>query len=281
MRCAWQAYINLLPHWMREKVDTLGKTSLQELRLRVDRPPELITGEDRYYLDRTVSSEDISYCVNSASQYSPWSSSSISNGYITASGGHRIGICGDMAVINGKNSTITNLTSLCIRVARDYPGIGKEAAAMNGSLLIIGSPGSGKTTLMRDIIRQKSNGDKTVGVVDERRELFPAADRSFSFSVGMHTDVLSGCSKQKGIEMLMRTMSPDWIAVDEITAEEDTEALIRACWCGVSMLATAHAANLQDLLSRPVYQPLVQSGVFETILVMKPDKSWTAERIPS
>lgn len=280
MKCAWKSYINVLPHWMREQVDSLGRDRLQELRLRIGRPPELICMDGIRYLDRFVSMDDLSYCVNAASQYSPWASATIANGYITAPGGHRLGICGDVAVIDGKISTITNISSLCIRVARDFPGVGLRASGLTGSTLIIGSPGRGKTTLLRDLIRQKSNSDSgAVAVVDERRELFPFVDGQFAFYPGSRTEVLSGCSKGAGTEILIRTMNPKWIAVDEITAVEDCEALIHAGWCGVSILATAHGNDLQDFLSRPVYKALCQCNLFENVIIMKPDKSWVLERV--
>lgn len=280
MKCAWQSYLNLLPQWMRSQVDKLGSEKLLELRLRLGRPPELVTCTDSRYLERNIYAEDLSYCVNAASQYSPWSANTIANGYITASGGHRIGVCGDIAMISGKISTITHISSLCLRVARDFPGIGFQASEIQGNLLIIGSPGRGKTTLLRDLIRQKSNSGKgAVAVVDERREIFPTVNGAFTFSPGIRTEVLSGCSKSAGIEMLIRTMNPNWVAVDEITAAEDCQALIHACWCGVSLLATAHAENLQDFAHRPVYKPLIHSGIFNNILVMQPDKSWKMERM--
>lgn len=280
MKCAWQAYLNLLPQWMRKDVDNLGKNTLQELRLRIGRPPELVLKDGSRYLDKIVSSDDLSYCVNAASHYSPWASSTISSGYITAQGGHRVGICGDIVASNGEIRTIKNVTSLCIRVARDFPGIGLQASKINGNVLIIGEPGSGKTTLLRDIIRQKSNeGKGAVAVVDERKELLPLAGALFCFPPGNATEVLSGCSKSAGIEMLIRTMNPRWIAVDEITAEADCMAMIHAGWCGVSLLATAHAKSARDFMHRPVYAPLVSSKLFETIIVMQPDKSWKLERV--
>lgn len=280
MKCAWQSYLNILPNWMRNQVDMLSNETLQEIRLRLGRPPELVTVCGRKYLEKSVVCEDLSYCVNVASQYSPWTASTISSGFITISGGHRVGVCGDVTLVNGNVGTVRHISSLCLRVARDFPGISLQVARIQGNILIIGSPGRGKTTFLRDLIRQKSNvGNGSVAVVDERRELFPLVGNSFVFSTGSHTDVLSGCGKPAGIERLIRTMNPMWIAVDEITAIEDCQALIHACWCGVSLLATAHAEDLRDLMSRPVYKPLIQARIFENIIIMQPDKTWKMERM--
>lgn len=280
MKCAWQAFINLLPVWMRESVDKQGKENLQELRLRLNSPPEQITKNGSYWLDRCVSAEDLHFCVNLASRYSPWAAGTTSRGFITAPGGHRIGLCGSAVTEDGCVSGISNLTSLCLRVARDFPGIAEKAAVYNGSVLIIGKPGSGKTTLLRDFVRQRSNNDNgCVAVVDERREIFPQTHNQFCFSVGRHTDILSGCHKKQGIEAVLRSMGPDTIAVDEITASEDCEALIHAGWCGVKLIATAHAGCRQDLFDRPVYQPIIRSGIFDTLIVMNADKSWRVERM--
>jgi stage III sporulation protein AA len=134
--------------------------------------------------------------------------------------------------------------------------------------------------LLRDLIRQKSNqGSGCIAVVDEREEIFPYVHNQPCFSLGKHTDVLSGCSKTQGIEIVLRNMGPDIIAVDEITAAEDCAALLHAGWCGVRLLATAHAGSLKDLLSRPVYQPIIKSCIFDTVLIMNADKTWTAERV--
>jgi stage III sporulation protein AA len=122
-------------------------------------------------------------------------------------------------------------------------------------------------------------GPGSVGVVDERGELFPSFQGASCFPPGSRTDVLTGAPKGQGIEMLLRTMNPTTIAVDEITAAEDCISLLHALWCGVDMLATAHAGSIRDLLKRPVYKPLVDSRVFSTVLVMQPDKTWREERI--
>ena len=169
---------------------------------------------------------------------------------------------------------IRNLSSLCIRVARDFPGIAARAAGIKGNILVIGSPGSGKTTLLRDLIRQISDSGQTVTVVDERGELFPTG-----FEQGRRTDVLTGCSKAQGLDMALRTMGPSCIAVDEITAQSDCQALQECGWCGVRLLATAHASDLNDLKSRPVYRPLLESCIFENVLVLQRDKTWHTERM--
>ena len=217
------------------------------------------------------------HCINTASRYSPWCASTVSQGFITSLGGHRIGLCGEVVIKNGKAEGIRSVSSLCIRIARDIPGIAAGAADDQSSVLIIGPPGSGKTTLLRDLIRRRSEtGRGCVAVVDERGELFPAGN---VFDRGERTDVLTGCDKGTGIDMVLRTMGPSCIAVDEITSERDCQAMIRAGWCGVSMLATAHASSKKDLSNRLVYQPLVRSGIFETMLVMQRDKSWRKERM--
>ena len=273
MMCAWKALLGILPPWLRQEADRLGRESLQELRLRINAPPELVMAGGAQWLSREVTGEDLNFCINTASRYSPWAASTMAQGYITAPGGHRLGLCGEAACRDGAVTSIRTVRSLNIRVARDFPGIGKRAAGCPCSILILGAPGWGKTTLLRDIARQIAE-QETVAVVDERGELFPEG-----FARGKRMDVLTGCPKPAGMEMVLRTMGPTCIAVDEITAAADTQALLQAVGCGVRLLATAHAASLQDLRSRPVYRPLVEYGLFQTVLVMRPDKSFYTERM--
>lgn len=275
MKCAWNSLLTIVPQRLRQEVDKLGREALEELHLRIGQPVELILGGVSRQLDTKATGEDIRFVINTASRYSPWASASVSRGYLTALGGHRIGICGECVVQGGQVTAIKEAYSLCIRVARDFPGIGKNAPEP-GSLLILGPPGAGKTTLLRDIIRLRSNEGMTVSVVDERGELFPCGNL---FDPGTRTDVLTGCSKAQGVDIALRTMSPKCIAVDEITAQEDCQALVSALWCGVDLLATAHAANCNDLQSRPIYRPLIQTGLFKQVIVLSRDKSWHLERM--
>ena len=248
----------ILPQRMRgeEMNDVL------EIRLRLGRPPRFVTSSGWRDHPGRVDERDLSFVINAASRYSPWTAASQSEGYLTAPGGHRIGICGDGAAVG----------SLCIRVARDVGGI---AAGLpeSGSLLLLGSPGSGKTTLLRDLIRRISR-KKMVSVVDERRELFPDG-----FVRGENTDVLSGVPKAKGIDMVLRAMGPQVIAMDEVTSGDDCLALTRAAWCGVDLLATAHASSVRDLKERTVYRPLVEAGLFTKAAVLDRDRCWHMEEV--
>ncbi len=280
MKCAWQACLNLLPVWMRQAVDTHGKDTLQELRLRQGIGPELVKSDGNLEISREVTVDDLQYVINMASRYSPWAATTASQGYITAPGGHRIGMCGIAVAEEGRMFRLREPTSLCIRIARDFPGISKEAFQYRGSVLIIGSPGSGKTTLLRDLIRNSSdNGTGSIAVVDEREEIFPMWNRESCFSTGKRTDILHGCRKYEGILAVLRSMGPECIAVDEITAEDDCRALLHAGWCGVRLMATAHAGCLQELKARPVYRPIVENKLFDTVIVLHKDKSWHAERM--
>lgn len=280
MRCAWQEYIRLLPHRLRKEIDEYGKADLEEVRLRIGQAPVMVKHSGIRLMQHTVAQDDLNFVINAASNYSPWAASTTSLGFLTAAGGHRIGICGEAVTHEGRITAIKSPTSLCIRVSRDFPGIARGILRHSGSILIIGPPGSGKTTLLRDIIRQRAMaGDKSISVMDERGEVFPYIQGKSCYDTGNHIDVLTGCSKQQGIHMLLRTMGPSCIAVDEITEEGDCNALVRAGWSGVSLIATAHAASRNDLYSRPVYLPLTNNSLFDTLIVLQPDKTWKAERI--
>lgn len=271
MMCAWDKLMEIIPPRMREPVNRMGRDTMQEFRIRESFPPELVLQKSSYWLDDKCSREDIAFCLQSASRYSPWAADSLKKGYLTAPGGHRIGVCGQALYQKGQMMGIREPNSLCIRVARDFPGVG-DRAPQEGSVLILGAPGWGKTTLLRDLIRQRSR-TQAVAVVDERGELFPEG-----FDRGSRTDILRGCRKAEGVQQVLRTMGPACIAIDEITAGEDCAGLLQAVGCGVTLLATAHAASTEEFIRRPLYRSLADKGIFQWFLIMHPDKSYRAER---
>ncbi len=269
---------NILPFWLRDHVDKSHPEDLQEIRLRLNDPAELKGGRGSVWLERNVSSEDLSVCMNMATKYSPWTSSSMTDGYITAPGGHRIGICGECSYDGNTLKNISQVTSLCIRVAKEIRDVSGKTYQGMDSVLIIGCPGSGKTTFLRDLIRKTSDHlDGAVTVVDERRELFPAVRGRFLFDRGKRTDILSGCKKSVGLDMAIRTMGPAVVAVDEITEQSDCMALCRAARCGVRLFATAHAGDRDEFFSRKLYEPLLHDRIFQRLIVMRKDKTWTEE----
>ena len=115
--------------------------------------------------------------------------------------------------------------------------------------------------------------------MDERGEIFPYCNGKPCFQFGDHTDVLTACGKEAGIGIVLRSMGPEWIAVDEITAEQDAMHLLHASNCGVKLLASAHASSLEEYKNRTVYQPLIQHSVFKVVVVLRKDRTYCMERV--
>lgn len=271
MRCDYDGLMDMLPPMLRRQAEQ-GRQGGRELRLRLGQPGELVEEGGSRFFSGTVSRDELQYIVSAVTGFSPWAAATLAQGYLTAPGGHRVGVCGRALLRGGQMEGLSNIESMCIRIARDYPGIGEAARGLSGSVLILGPPGWGKTTLLRDLIRQKGE-EGPVCVVDERGELFPRG-----FPRGRRTDVLTGCSKGEGVMLLLRAMSPAFLAVDEITREEDSLGLLQAAGCGVRLLATAHAGSLSELKGRKAYRPLLDAGVFSWFLILHKDKSYHWER---
>lgn len=267
-----QSILSILPPCWREAFSDRQLEQARQIHLRLGKPVTVETDRETEPLNLTAGEEELRFVLNLASRYSPWNASTMAKGYLTAPGGHRIGICGEAT-----ETGFRSVTSLCIRVARDLPGIAGQVP-LGEDLLVIGPPGSGKTTLLRDLCRRISRTE-AVAVVDERCELFPLWNGVPAWDSGPNTDVLLGKSKGEGIDMVLRSMGPRWIAVDEITREEDCRALGQAAWCGVHLLASAHAGSVDDLCTRPVYRPLLENGLFRRAVVLHNDKSYHMERI--
>ncbi len=199
-------------------------------------------------------------------------------GYITLPGGHRAGLCGRVTLENGLVKGIRDISSVNIRLARPIYGsalkllpyltIGTDI----GSSLIVAAPRAGKSTLLRDLIYQLSEGTylmpKRVGVVDERSELAALYRGIPQLDIGKRSDILDGCPKAEGLMMMIRSMSPQVLACDEIGRMEDALALREAANAGIKVLATAHGDSPEQLMSRPVLSDILKAGDFERIIFL-------------
>lgn len=273
MKCQWEPLQKCLPIGLRNELERIERDTLREIRLRIGAPIEWVGYKGFWYSSVKVREDDLRYLINAASRYSPWTAQTMTQGYLTIEGGHRIGFCGRGISHNQETKGIRDIDSVCIRVARDIEGIAQMYANEEGSILIIGAPGWGKTTMLRDLCRVVSDQRTTV-VIDDREELFPRG-----FRRGRRMDVLSLFTKGEAVGMALRTMSPDIIAVDEITAAEDCEVLFYAANCGVTLYATAHAASVSDIYNRPLYRKLIEHGVFSKVICLKKNGKTVLERM--
>jgi stage III sporulation protein AA len=202
----------------------------------------------------------------------------IRQGFVTLRGGHRAGISGSCVWENGQPAGIRDVSSICIRIARQKKGAADRLAAMlltgeiGGGILIVGAPGSGKTTLLRDLARQLAGGLTgtyyRVAAVDERGELGAAADGVPQNDLGVCCDLLDGFPKGEGIEIAVRTLSPDFILCDELGGAEEIEAVRQSLCRGVRMAASIHATDLDELLARPGVRELLGTGAFSHLILL-------------
>lgn len=277
-----------LPTALRRRVLALpeqDRARAEELRLRLGRPlfvgyPE---GEEPL-ADTQVTAQTLDTVLELASGSSVHTvMAQIKNGFIPLPGGHRLGLCGTGVMEGRELSNLRSVSSVSLRVARELQGLAKpilpklwgESGLEN--TLILSPPGGGKTTLLRDLIRCLSAGEgcpaRRVGVADERGELAAMADGAPTLDVGPRTDVMDGCPKAIGLVALLRGMSPQVLAVDEITAPGDVEAALQAVGCGVSLLATAHGGTLADLERRPIYRELMAQKVFGRLVLISSEQN--------
>lgn len=223
--------------------------SVNEITLRSDRDV-VIRSKNRFItLNCKTSVDDITMCLQRLCNFSIYAyMDELKEGYITVEGGHRVGICGTAVLKDNCVSNIKNVNGLNIRIANEVIGCAEKLDFNIKNMLVISPPGCGKTTLMRDVCRKLGKKHK-VSVVDERGEIASVHNGIFYFDMGNMTDVLSLCPKSEGIEMMLRSMSPEYIVTDEI-ASCDRECIMRALSYGVNIVATAHGNNIKDTLFR-------------------------------
>lgn len=254
---------------------------IEEIRVRVHRPLEVvIAGKPAYpkknQVPYMVSAQDAMELLNKLSHHSLYAfEEELKRGYITIRGGHRVGLAGKVVTEKGHVKMIRDIASFNIRIAKQKIGAAAQCAPYlyrNGwcNTVIIGPPQTGKTTLLRDLTRIISSGDETkgvqackVGVVDERSEIAGCVKGIPQHELGARVDVLDACPKAEGMMMMIRSMSPDVLVVDEIGGEEDIAAIHEAVNAGVKLIMTAHASSREELLRRPAVKALLESEVFE------------------
>lgn len=252
-----------------------NQQNVEEIRLRVGRPPAVRTASGERETDfLPVAAQELRETLSRAARYSVHSyAESLRHGFVTLGGGHRLGLCGTVAEENGQVIGVRGLSSVNLRVARQMTEVDEiirpwVGAGVPQSTLLISPPGFGKTTLLREWVRLVSDAGHPVAVADERGEIAALADSAPQFEIGRCTDVLENCAKRQAALMLLKTMSPELIAFDEITAPEDVQAVSLCAHCGTAVLASAHAADVDDLCRRPLYRALLDLHVFERAVVI-------------
>lgn len=236
------------------KVTNGNFDSLEELRLYVGKPAVILFEGRLIKLEYVMKNEAMQSTMNAFVRYSYHTfEDSIAKGFITLDGGHRIGICGQVVEKNGQITMLRNISSINIRHARQIFGCSDlliNKIFQNGVLqntLLVSPPGCGKTTMMRDLVRNLSAMKYKVAICDERSELAAMRDCKSSYNLGDYVDVIDGTGKNQAISMFIRAMSPNVVVTDEIGGKDDFEALKLCCRSGVSLLSSMHGKNFDDI----------------------------------
>lgn len=250
--------------------DGVSRNELCELRLRTGRPATAVTISGRSVTcSGPLSKQDIEDCFGELCRYSVHSfRREIAEGYITLPEGHRAGFCGTAVMRDGSIETLRDISSINLRLAKEIKGCGEALyhavfEKSLHSLLIAGAPLSGKTTVLRDLTRLLGERHK-VALIDSRNELAACHDGAPQLDVGLNTDVLSGYPKLEGMEIALRTLSPEMIICDEIGG--DISAIEQCIHCGVKLIATVHASSVEELSRRRDTAGII--GSFDCIAVL-------------
>jgi stage III sporulation protein AA len=297
--------LSILPISLRTIVSRLPQdvqAGLEEIRIRESRPLEIRSHTRHAFVSergQLVSDEILAFipgrddCLSLLELLTNHSlytfEEELKKGFITIAGGHRVGLAGRTVLEDGRVKQIRDVSFFNIRVARDIQGVGRgvvpylhdQGTDQIHHTLIISPPGQGKTTLLRDLARLISRGHPEVaggsaarrgfkvGIVDERSELAACIKGVPRFDLGPRTDVMDGCPKAEGMMMMIRSLSPEVIIVDEIGRAEDAVAIHEALHAGISVIATAHGVDLHNVSKRPTLKELIASQTFARFIILE------------
>lgn len=253
---------------------------LQEIRLRIGKPIIVIADNVEWVMREIIEKEEFMETLEYICKYSLYAfENELKQGFIAIEGGHRVGISGQVYIEHGEVKNFKNISSMNIRVSHEVlrcaekilPYLTQDKEVLN--TLIVSPPRCGKTTLLRDLVRQVSDGNSyvkgcTVGVVDERSEIGGCYLGIPQNQVGMRTDILDACPKSKGMMMLVRSMAPNVIAVDELGGAEDVHAMEYAMNCGCKFIATVHGKSMEEIRKKPLFESLIKERRFERYIVL-------------
>ncbi len=275
-----------MPQFVGHALERLSDTAnIQEIRLRTGRPPGIVSfgregfltenGSITDYPDmcRAVTASEIEQSFRAVCDYSVHSfSREIAEGFITMEGGNRVGFCGTAVTENGRVTTLKYISGLNFRIAGQVVGCAEplyQKAFSEGlkSLLLIGAPMSGKTTIIRDLCRILGRKYRT-SVIDERGEIGAAWQGATQNDIGCFTDVFDGYPKADGIMTAVRVMSPEVIVCDEIGGEQDCSALLSTANMGVKIIASVHGSSIEDIRKRKYLSEVLDNGLFDCFAVL-------------
>lgn len=277
-----RAVLQMMPRRISDLITQLPSQiwdEIEEIRLRIGRQVEIAAKGKPHFLSYIFTKEDAEQFIAKLANHSFYTlDEELKKGYVTIDGGHRIGLAGKVILENSHVKAIRHLASFNIRIAREKIGIAEKYLPFLyqenwKNTMIIGAPQTGKTTLLRDIARMISTGSShlkiaaaKVGIVDERSEIAGCVHGIPQLQFGQRVDVLDACPKAEGMMMLIRSMSPNVLVVDEIGREEDRLAIMEAINAGIALMMTTHGNSFEEVRKRPLLQEIIDSQVFERFI---------------